>query len=110
MTITSHERGWPIYWDEEKNMYLYSDNNQPIDARRECFKCGERPTWQGHDACLGYIEGAVSACCGHGKEKPYTMWKGIRGWPQQIGVTLFNAWQGTIYYIKNLIFYDPHIE
>lgn len=29
------------------------------------------PTKEGYDACLGYIKGAKSACCGHGIEEPY---------------------------------------
>jgi hypothetical protein len=33
------------------------------------LKCGKMPTPEGYDACLGYIDGVISACCGHGVEK-----------------------------------------
>jgi hypothetical protein len=33
------------------------------------------PTKEGYDACLGYIEGAKSACCGHGVEEGYIVYK-----------------------------------
>ena len=33
----------------------------------------KKPTPEGHDACIGHIDGAVSACCGHGMEKGYIM-------------------------------------
>lgn len=31
------------------------------------------PTKEGYDACLGFIEGAKSACCGHGVERAYVV-------------------------------------
>lgn len=31
-----------------------------------CPKCKEPPTPEGYDACIGYVEGVTSACCGHG--------------------------------------------
>lgn len=31
------------------------------------------PTKEGYDACIGYVEGVKSACCGHGIEKSYTI-------------------------------------
>jgi len=33
------------------------------------------PTPEGYDHCLGHIDGAVSACCGHGVEDPYVVYK-----------------------------------
>ena len=32
----------------------------------KCVKCGELPTPEGHDACLGELPGLMNACCGHG--------------------------------------------
>ena len=32
------------------------------------------PTKEGYDACLGHIDGAKSACCGHGVEEPYVLY------------------------------------
>ena len=99
--ITAHERGWPIFWDGEQ--WLYVDNKEAIDEKRECFRCRKSPTPEGYDACLGFIKGASSACCGHGKEKPYVMWKGIRGWPQQIGIIIFNLINEKPYLSRRII-------
>jgi hypothetical protein len=44
--------------------------------RREtvpCGLCGQLPTPQGHDACLGTLPGVQAACCGQGKTKGYVM-------------------------------------
>lgn len=35
-----------------------------------CFKCKKGPTIEGHDGCLGTLQGSImNACCGHGMEK-----------------------------------------
>ncbi len=31
-----------------------------------CAACGQLPTPEGHDACLGTLPGVWNACCGHG--------------------------------------------
>lgn len=67
--ITSYSRGWEIYYDGKD--WRYSDNNQIHDNSRPCKRCGRMPTAEGYDACIGHIDGAVSACCGHGVEDPY---------------------------------------
>ncbi len=41
-----------------------------------CVRCSEPPTPEGHDACLGTLEGVKSACCGHGVEEPVIMREG----------------------------------
>lgn len=64
--IVSHSRGWDIYYDGTN--WRYSDTNEIVDDSRPCKKCGCFPTKEGYDACLGYIEGVNSACCGHGRE------------------------------------------
>ena len=66
--ITSYKRGHKIYLSD---IWRYIDNNEPAEIKRPCIRCGRMPTKEGYDACLGYIENAVSACCGHGVEKPY---------------------------------------
>jgi hypothetical protein len=63
-SITSYSRGWEIYYDGKD--WRYSDNNQIHDDSRPCKRCGRMPTADGHDACLGYIDDAIAACCGHG--------------------------------------------
>lgn len=71
--ITSHSRGWEIYYDGKN--WRYTDNNEIDDGMRACKKCGRLPTPEGYDACVGYIEGCTSACCGHGVEEPYFLYK-----------------------------------
>jgi len=59
-------RGHEIWFDHGDSVWRYVDNGNEIDEMRPCAKCGKMPTKEGYDACLGYIPGAVSACCGHG--------------------------------------------
>ena len=56
--------------------WRFTDNNKIDDGLRICRRCGCKPTKEGHDACLGYVEGATSACCGHGKEDGYAVMGG----------------------------------
>ena len=74
MTIT-YTRGHKIFYDSFDGIWKYWDDNTPCDHERPCKKCGKMPTPEGYDACLGYIEGASSACCGHGVSKPILMKK-----------------------------------
>ena len=69
MTVTSHSRGHEIVLIESG--WVYVDDGSPHDDSRPCKRCGRYPTEEGCDACLGFIEGVQSACCGHGEEKPY---------------------------------------
>jgi len=68
--VTGHVRGNPIeYLNDE---WVYSNDKTPISKEeRPCTRCGRMPTLEGYDACLGYVNGATSACCGHGIEPPY---------------------------------------
>lgn len=69
--IYSHSRGHKVYFDG--NDWRYVDNNEIINDMRPCKRCGKMPTEEGHDACLGNINGVKSACCGHGVEEPYVI-------------------------------------
>jgi len=69
--ITGYSRGHKIYYDGTN--WRYSDNNELEDGSRPCKRCGKFPTKEGYDACLGYIEGAISACCGHGIGNPISI-------------------------------------
>ena len=40
-----------------------------INLEKECPYCHRKPTPEGRDACLGYMIGVKSACCGHGGMK-----------------------------------------
>ena len=81
--VSSYIRGHEIYCDyiisEQGNSsgpWKYSDNDSVIDGdERPCKRCGEFPTSEGHDACMGYIEGMKSVCCGHGVSEPIMMKK-----------------------------------
>lgn len=70
--VKSYSRGHEIYFDD--SIWRYCDNDKPLDSEeRPCKRCGKMPTTEGYDACLGHIEGAVSACCGHGVESSYVV-------------------------------------
>lgn len=74
--VTTHYRGHEIKYNN--GQWVYSDNNIPIEKEiRPCTKCGRMPTTEGYDACLGFIPGATSACCGHGIEKGYVVMKKV---------------------------------
>jgi hypothetical protein len=62
--ITGYSRGHEIVF--ENNEWLWFDTKESITVERPCKKCGKMPTKEGYDACLGFIEDASAACCGHG--------------------------------------------
>ena len=68
--ITSYKRGHKITFIN--NRWVYMDNKTiTTKIERPCIRCERMPTKEGYDACLGKIEGVISACCGHGVEKGY---------------------------------------
>ena len=69
MAAKAYSRGWEIYYDGKD--WRYSDNDQIVDDSRPCKRCGRIHKKEGYDACLWYIDGVKSACCGHGVEKPF---------------------------------------
>ena len=69
MTARAHNRGWPIVY--RNGQWIDEETNKPMDEKRKCKRCKRQPTPEGFDACLGHIENAVSACCGHGVEDGY---------------------------------------
>jgi len=75
--ITSYSRGHKIYYDN--GIWRYSDDNSiavenKITCERPCARCEKLPTIEGYDACLGHVEGAIHACCGHGVEEGYIVY------------------------------------
>lgn len=66
MTILAHTRGHTIIWYDE--CWIYEDTKKRIDngKPRPCKNCGRMPTEEGYDACMGYVPGMESVCCGHG--------------------------------------------
>ena len=72
--VTSYSRGHLTYYGWNTNNWRYSDNNEIVNDNRPCKKCGCKLTKEGYDACLGHIDGAIHACCGHGVEEGYIMY------------------------------------
>jgi len=71
MTVKSHDRGWPTFFDGSR--WRYQDTGELVNHLRRCKRCGQPPTSEGHDACLGHLDGVAFACCGHGVEPGYTI-------------------------------------
>lgn len=70
--ITSYCRGWKII--RKGGAWVYADTGEPCwgaSDRRPCARCGQEPTPEGHDACLGTLPGVAAACCGHGTTEPW---------------------------------------
>lgn len=67
--ITSHIVGREI--KIKNGEWVWSDTEESIKKERPCIRCGKMPTEEGYDFCLGKINGASSACCGHGVTEPY---------------------------------------
>lgn len=38
-------------------------------GKEVCGHCGLKRTPEGHDGCIGTLEGVMNACCGHGEDK-----------------------------------------
>lgn len=66
--ITSWKRGHKIVWHDGD--WYYADSELLSTDERPCVRCNKMPTPEGHDACLGHIQGVKSACCGHGVHAP----------------------------------------
>lgn len=63
--VYTYSRGHRIEWEEGE--WVYADTREPVEGSdRGCVRCGRLPTNEGYDACLGYLQGVRSACCGHG--------------------------------------------
>jgi len=62
-----------------KGWHWTDDGTPVVENPRPCARCGRWPTKEGHDACIGHIDGVSGACCGHGAEPPYTIWLPDRG-------------------------------
>lgn len=73
MSATAYMRGNPIYYDSKD--WRYTEDNTLADDNKPCVRCGKMPTAEGYDHCLGYIDSAKSACCGHGIEDKYIIMK-----------------------------------
>ena len=72
MTASAHLRGIQVFYID--NEWRYADG-AIAELRKPCARCKQPPTPEGYDACLGYMSGAISACCGHGVEAPYIVYE-----------------------------------
>ncbi len=70
--ITSYDRGHEIYL-KSNGFWYYVDTDEIMIINRSCKRCGEPPTKEGYDACIGHIRNAESVCCGHGVEEPINL-------------------------------------
>ncbi len=60
-------RGHPIRHNGHQLVYEDTGETTAETWRdRPCGHCGEWPTKDGHDPCIGTIVGVANACCGHG--------------------------------------------
>lgn len=75
MAAKSFQRGWPIIY--VGHQWVYEDTGEPIIIERPCRFCGQMPTSKGYDACIEYVPGAISVCCGHGIESLYVITSGV---------------------------------
>ena len=71
--------GRKIRFDEDIYEWVYADDLSlifdEIAPRGKCLRCGRMPTEDGHDACITNLPGVINACCGHGVDEPYVMFK-----------------------------------
>lgn len=71
--VYSYNEGlrWYFIDNNELASYQLVESDKVIINTRPCPLCSKIPTKEGYDACLGYICGAKSACCGHGVTSGY---------------------------------------
>lgn len=67
MTATSYFFGHKVKFED--GLWIYMDS-KTLDNPRPCPRCGELPTPEGYDPCVGFVYGAKSICCGHGVKRP----------------------------------------
>jgi len=69
--MDGHWRGHATVWDETARAWRYKDTRDRVGGYsggvdRPCAYCRRPATPEGYDGCIGEIEGASAACCGHG--------------------------------------------
>lgn len=72
--VKSHARGHEIVWDGRSGKWVYADDRSSADVERPCVRCHRLAPPEGYDPCLGYIPGAIGACCGHGRGPGYVIY------------------------------------
>lgn len=65
--VCAHIRGHAIIHGNQG--WVFADTGDSVAdtwSEKPCAYCGEPPTPEGHDACLGTLPGVANACCGYG--------------------------------------------
>ena len=73
-------KGYKAVYDYDKQDWFYEDTGESATKNpRPCRQCGHHPVKDGGiecDYCLGYLgDNVVSACCGHGAENGFILFK-----------------------------------
>ena len=71
MPYLSYSRGHSAVL--KRGVWYYEADGVRVDddPDRPCARCGRFPYPKGYDACIGYVPGVFSACCGHGVHEPF---------------------------------------
>ncbi len=53
----------------KSDIWIYCDTMESVELfkNRNCGKCKNKQTEEGHDPCLGTLKYVMNACCGHGE-------------------------------------------
>jgi len=96
--IKSKNRGNDIEFIND--VWVYSDTQESVannHTHKPCGNCGRTYTTEGHDGCLGTLQGVMNACCGHGvsKEAYVQFWDGscVRGQDAKIIQDILKKYQ-----------------
>ncbi len=88
--LRGYVRGRLCVWDAEAATWRWDDNGELAEGwggeARPCPQCQQLPTAEGFDPCMGRIDGASGACCGHGVHAGYVNWPTVsapEGWWQR---------------------------
>ena len=69
----SNFRGYEI--ENIKGEWFFSKTKKSVKENYlglSCGYCGKKDTKEGHDGCIGVLDGVMNACCGHGnKDEAY---------------------------------------
>lgn len=75
MTAKALIFGHEAWYDQSKEAWRYCDNDEFVEeCEKLCPECNQSRTEEGYDPCIGYIPGATSVCCGHGKKDGWIGW------------------------------------